>query len=214
MALTTTQLTITNGALRHLGQRKVVSTASTDEQAIVLNDIFIDGFVDDCLEQGQWTFATRTSMFDFSPSVQPAFGYTYSYNMPEDLVRTTGFWGDERLTIPITDYAEEAGYWFVDYQTVFISYISNAADYGASMARWPDAFCRWVEAYLAWRGALRITQSADTEERLEKLQKKLLLKAKSLNAMQKPTAFPPSGSWSTARLGGWGRTNRGGGGWL
>lgn len=217
MTATVTKSTIFNNALtRHLGER-ALSTAemagNTQERSRVLNSIWNDSFVEDCLGDGLWTFATRTSMFDFSPSVQPDFGYRYSYNLPEDLLRTAGIWTDERLKCPLLNYAEEAGYWFCDIQTVYISYISSDASYGGDMSRWPAEFCRWIECYLAWQGCLRITGDAALEARLEKRYKSLLLKSRSRNAMQKPTTFLPAGRWVRARLRNSRTTSNGGGTW-
>lgn len=212
MTATVTKFSLFNNALtRHLGERALSQsefTGNTQERSRVLNGIWNDSFVEDCLGDGLWTFATRTSMFDFSPSVNTAFGYQYSYNLPDDLIRTAGFWSDENLVNPITRYTEEAGYWFCDYQTVFISYISSDASYGADMTRWPPEFCRWIECYLAWQGCLRITGDAALTMALEKRYKQLQVKSRSRNAMQKPTTFPATGSWVRSRIGGWG-TDRG-----
>ena len=212
MTTTVTQETIFNGALtRHLGQRALTTaeiSGNTVEAARVLNAIWDDSFIIDCLEDSYWTFATRTSMFDFSPSVQPEFGYLYSYNIPEDHIRLCGFWSDDRQNVPIIKYAEEAGYWFTDFQTVFISYISSSPEYGLDMSRWPPAFCRWIECYLALQACYRITADAALEQRLEKRNKQLRTEARSKNAMQKPTSFPATGSWVISRQNGWG-TRRG-----
>lgn len=214
MTASTSKFNIFNGALsQHLGERALSQaefTGNTREAARVLNQTWDDSFVEDCLEEGLWTFATRTSMFDFSPSVQPDFGYLYSYNLPTDLMRTAGFWGDELLLNPVTRYAEEAGYWFTDLPTVYISYISNDPNYGGDMSRWPSEFVRWMECYLAWRTCLRITGDKNLRDELEKTQARLLTKARSKNAMQKPTMFYPDGRWVKARRGGWSNNYRGG----
>ncbi len=214
MALTTTQLTLTNGALRHLGQRKITDVNDTGEPATVLRDLWQDGLVDDCLGNGQWLFATRTDMYDFSPSIVPTFGYTYAFDKPEDWVRTTGIWVNPSQSVPLVDYSDEAGYWFTYVATIYVSFISNASNYGGDMARWPEQFCRWLEAYWAWRACYRLTQDQGKTDRLEKMQEKLLVKARSLNAQGRPTSFPPNGGWTNARLGGWGVGSRGGGNWL
>jgi hypothetical protein len=46
---------------------------------------------------------------------------------------------------------------------------------------------------------LKLSNSETEDGRVERLRKKLLLKAKSMAAMAEPTSFPARGNWSLSR---------------
>lgn len=213
MTVATTKLTVFNSAIRHLGVQSITDTADTTSlAATVFNSIWDDdSFITDVLGQGQWKWATRTMEVGYDPDMQVSFGNGYIFTKPDDLIAVTGVWVDPQLTQPLLGYRDAGGFWTAYVQTMYVAYVSSDPDYGANLLTWPNWFVRFVEAYLAWRGAYRITQSRDDEARMQKLQKKLGMEAKSMNARQGATVLPLKGSWSTARTGGWGSN---GPGWL
>jgi hypothetical protein len=64
----------------------------------------------------------------------------------------------------------------------------------------------FVEAYLAGKIVTRLTQDKEQRKMTLSLEKKYLSEARSSDAMEGPTAFPPQGSWVSARLGRSGRS--------
>ena len=205
----TTQLGLYNGALRILKERKLASLSENCEARRLLDDVWEDGPTGDgavkyCLEVGQWTFATRTVQADYSPSVEPDFGYRYAFDQPDDLVDVCGIWQDEGLHTPLTRYTDEARFWYCDLQTIYVSYVSNGEDYGGDMSLWPETFKKLVEAYLAKEIAPNLTQGNDRIAIADRAFKNALLEARSGDAMRKPTKFLPTGSWVASREGRWG----------
>lgn len=201
-----TQLSLYNGALRVLKERKLASLSENREPRRLLDDAWGDGGVTSggvkyCLEMGMWTFATRTVQIDYSPSVEPTFGYRYAYNQPEDMVKPCGLWQDERMQTPLIAYVDERHYWYCDLQTIYVSYVSNAAQYGLDLSLWPETFVDLVEARLAQRIAGNLTQGMDLIQLAEANWKAVKLRAESTDAMKKPTKFLPEGSWTMARRG-------------
>jgi hypothetical protein len=198
--MSTTKLALFNEALTMLlGERKLASLSENREPRRVLDDVWDQGAVKYCLEQGQWNFAMRTSRLPYSPSVTPSFGYRRGFEKPSDLARVSKLCSDEFLNSPITAYTEEAGFWFSDYDDLYISYVSNHADYGSDMSLWPETFVRYVASYLAFRAVRRIKQSGTSADDIEKEMTKHLLDARSKDALAGPTQFLPAGRWTTAR---------------
>lgn len=197
-----TQLTLYNGALGHIGERPLASLSENREPRRNLDAVWDTGAVDTCLEQGQWRFAKRTVKLAPETTIEPVFGYQFAYAHPADFIRLVGISADERMSIPMTQYSVEAGYWFTDASPLYVSYVSNDASYGDNFDLWSKAFERYVEAYLATRIVKRGTHSDEDLETLHELAKKLLNDAKSLDAIQSPTVFPPTGSFVRARSGG------------
>lgn len=196
-----TQLGIWNGALRLLGERKLASLTENREPRRLLDAVWSGGAVDYCLALGQWTFAMRTVMVDYSPSITPPFGYRYGFTQPDDMVKVAAVCSDEYFTQPLLRYADERRHWYADLQTIYVKYVSNHAQYGGDLALWPEAFSKVVEAYLAKEICENLTQSESKLERVERDFERTLTSARSLDAMNKPTQFMPVGSWEAARYG-------------
>lgn len=207
--MASTQLGLYNEALRLLGERKLLDLSENREPRRVLDDIWNNDAVKYCLEQGQWNFAMRAVQIDASTTVTPNFGYRFAFDKPSDWVRTAGVSSDEFFNVPLTKMIEEVGFWFADIDPIFVRYISNSAEYGADMTRWPQTFAKYVAAFLAHEAAFGIT--SDKERKLEAKREMLmrLADARSKDAMSDPTAFPPQGSWTSSRHYGVAKRDRG-----
>ncbi len=199
----TSKLTLYNGALRLLKERPLASLAENREPRRLLDSAWDGGAIDYCLEEGLWKFAKRTVQIDASPSIDPDFGYEFAFDIPTDHKGTAGIWSDEMLTQPFRDYREESGYWYGSLETMYVSYISNDAQYGLDLSLWPQTFVKFVEAHLASEVAGPMTEAG--KEMLQ-LRERLLRAAKSSDAQGDPTRVIPAGSWVRARIAG--RTRR------
>ena len=205
-----TKLSLYNGALRVLKERGLASLAERQESCRLLDAVWDDsptgdGAVKFCLQMGQWTFATRTIRLDYTPSVEPEFGPRYAFEQPADMVRVVGIYADEHCTQPLLSYRDERHYWYADQQTIYASFVSNDIDYGADLSLWPETFGKLVEAYLAKEIAGNLTQGENRIIMADRAWDKAKLEARSLDAANKPTAFPPPGTWNLSRNA---RTNR------
>jgi hypothetical protein len=209
----TTKLGLYNGALRILSERKLASLTENREPRRLLDDAYGDGQTEGsvklCLELGQWTFAMRTVQIDYSPSVEPPFGYRYAFDQPSDMVDVCGIYQDEYCQQPLLHYADERHYWYCDLQTIYVQYVSNHTSYGADLSLWPETFTKAVEADLAREIAGNLTQGENKIKLADYAFQTALRNAKSGDAMRKPTKFMPQGGWVTARRSGWPRERAG-----
>lgn len=200
-----TKLGLYNGALRILKERKLASLSENREPRRLLDDAYGDGSTNGavryCLEMGQWTFATRSVRVDYSPSVEPDFGHRYAFDQPDDMVRVAAVCADEFFTQPLLRYVDERRYWYASQPTIYVKYVSNDANYGADLSLWPESFVKVVEAYLAKEIAGSLTQGDDKVRFAEAMWDRAKKEARSADAMNRPTAFPPPGSWVTSRRG-------------
>lgn len=204
-----TKLKLYNWSLLEIGERKL-SSLSDDVQARHLLDLVWDSgeIVNYLLAQGHWNFASRTSEISYNSAVEPDFGYSRAFSKPSDWVRTSMFAADEYFVNPLEAYEDEAEYWFADVDTIYVKYVSNDNAYGNDMSLWPPTFSRWVSVYLASRICESLTQNRTKMEELEKRAERLLIDARSKDAMNEPSRFLPSGSWARSRSSGW-RGDRG-----
>lgn len=197
----TTRLQVYNGALRILGEPRLTSLSEDRPPRYEADAIWDDGFVTGCLEQGQWRFATRTVQMDADTSIEPDFGYTQVFAVPDDYVRLCGISGDPYFNDTLTRYSIERGYFYADYSPIYIKYVSNHADYGSDLAAWPESFSDLAQAILAEKLSVVVTQREGTQKRVEQAMARARANARSLDAMQDSTKFMPMGTWVRARLG-------------
>lgn len=200
----TTRLDIYNGALRILGERRLASVTENREPRRLLDDVWDADAIKTCLEQGQWKFAIRTVEITYTPSIEPDFGYQRAFTKPTDLVRVVGLSAEPYFNNPLTRYVDEAGYWFSDYDTLYVRYVSDDDEYGRDLSLWPESFTKYVEYYMASEILPNLTASQAKEERVSRDMKKALVEARSRDAMAGPTQYLPLGGWSRALMaGGW-----------
>lgn len=199
------QLSIYQGAALALGDRDIISLTENREIRRSLDRVWKRDGVKTCLQMGLWKFATRSIQYDYSPSVEPPFGYKRAFNKPDDWVRTVGVCEDEYFKVPLLRYQDEAAYWFADLDTIYVRFVSNLADFGMDFSKWPPNFTRFVELWFAWNVAKRTTNSQTDKDQLKKDAMQALLQAKGTDAMDEATQFLPAGTWTTSRRG---RTSR------
>jgi hypothetical protein len=195
----TTQLSIYQGALLCAGERFLSSLTEEREPRRLLDFVWSNNGVRACLELGQWNFAMRTVQIDYDSGVEPSFGYARAFPKPTDWVLTSALCSDDFFRFPLTQYTDEADYWYADLNTLYVRYVSDDVAYGLNMNHWPRSFLDVVEEYFCSKVIRKIADSEEEEVKSEKrLQKKLRL-AKSRALMAQPTAFPPTGSWVRSR---------------
>lgn len=110
--MATGQLGLYNVALRAIGERSLDALTDSGEPRRELDAVWStgNGALRFLLEQGFWNFAIRTQMLDHSASATPAFGLTYAFERPSDMVRLLDISADERFSLPLNEYESEAGY--------------------------------------------------------------------------------------------------------
>lgn len=206
-----TRLKLYNDALEICGERALASLTVNEESRYILDAIWDGGDgVKYCLEQAQWKFAMRSAQFDYDPAIAPDWGYSRGFTKPTDWVATSAVCTDEYFNSPLTQYADEAGYWFADMDTIWIKYVSNDSLYGMDLAKWPYSFKEYVAHYFARRAAPRLPGDKDAD-RIMKKEAIALDVAKNKDAMAGPTTFPARGSWIASRYGRGGINRRDGG---
>ncbi len=197
----TDRLSLYNGALLDIGERELASLSENREPRRVLNQVWNEGAVDYILGLGQWKFAIRTVQMAPETSIEPEFGYQKAYAIPADHVRTTAVYADEYGNVPLTAYRREAGYIFTDIEPIYLGYVSNDVSYGGDLSTWPMEVVQAMQLYLAHRIVWRLTQNQEKTDRIEKAFRKMERDAKSSDAQEDPTKFPPMGSFTRARVG-------------
>lgn len=203
------KLSLFNGALLILGERKLGSLSEDRAPRRRLDSVWDGGGVKYCLAQGLWNFAISTLSLTYSPSVEPAFGYIFAFDKPADWVRTARVSDDEQFCNSRFDFVDEGAYWFANPDTIYVKHVSNDAAFGGDLSMWTENFTCYVEHYFAWKICKATTNSGADKEQIAKDMKKQLAQARVTDAMDEAAQFIPSGSWALSRRGSRGRGDRG-----
>lgn len=196
-----TKLSIYNGALSLLGETPLSSLSEDRSARYWLDRSWDDGLINYCLEQAQWSFATRTLEMTYSTSIVPAFGFQYAFEVPDDFVELNSFWVDPWCQNPLDTYFFEASVIYAASDTIYMKYISNDSNYGGNLARYPQTFTRYVECRLASLVQANITNSENTQAKIDRSEAKALMTAKNMDKRLKPKDTLPLGNWTKSRIG-------------
>lgn len=206
----TTQLRLYNKALRNLGERRLSAVDENIEPRRILDDIYNDEAIKNCLEQGYWNFAMRTQEVSFDPGITPSFGYRFAFTKPDDWVNTYEISTNQYFDPPLLQFHDEGNNWFCDHQTIYIRYVSDDSAYGSDLSLWPETFAEFVGWYLAKEAAGQITGTSADDPEIKKGFKDARKEARSNDVLNQAVKFGPQGSWSGARAGRYGgRSDRG-----
>jgi hypothetical protein len=204
-----TKLGVFNDALGMIGERNLVSVTEDVEARYALDGAWDKAAVSYggpiyCLELGYWNHATRSAAINYSPSVEPPFGFLRAFDKPVDWVRTVSVAADPYYDCPMTQYSDESDFWFADLDVLYVKYVSKDMSYGLDMSIWPMSFQDFVSLYLADQIVDRLTSSATKGESIHKQWKEAKSRANGIDGTNKPTQRIPTGSWAAARGGAWG----------
>lgn len=191
----TTQLLVTNEALRVLGEPSITSTSDTTERGLIMAEIFPQA-AKYAFEQSDWLFANIRVALALSATA-PVWGYRNAFQLPADCYRVlaisrTGYEHDN-----VVEYRVEQGHIITDEDAIYLRYLSS--NYLTAMGAWPQYFCDYVSAEMAVRGCPRLNK--DAAERCEKNLKVRSKLAFSADGVNEPPARRQPGYFATARFG-------------
>ena len=199
--MTIDQLGLYQGALRMLGERKLSSLTEARGPRLLLDDVWAEDPIKACLEDAEWSFATRTALLEADNGVEPDFGYANGFEKPDDWVRTAAISLNEFFDPPLKEFRDEGGFLWLDSPTVYFSWVSDDSGYGRNYAIWPISFQNYVMAYMAKKIHPTVVNATQSIEMLDKQMEKILSKARGKNALTRPVHKQPQGGWVTSRLG-------------
>jgi hypothetical protein len=197
----TSKLSLMNGALKKLKQRKLDSLTVDEAARYALDDEY-DKCLAFMLEAGLWNHASRSVELEESTDVEPSFGYTYAFEKPDDYVKLIAISPNQDLWPTLDSYLDEGGVWNAYCSPLYIQYVSNHTSYGMDLSLWPASFVDAVEYNLAVRVAPEVTAMGTGEfDKLQSDAMKALNTARSRDAMNQAVERPPPGRLVRSRMG-------------
>lgn len=200
----TDRLSLYNKALLYCSEAPLESLEDSGVARRVLDAVWNDGAVRKVLEEGLWNAALRSLELAPDPDVTPGFGYANAFRQPEDLVRLNALSTDAYFGRPLLGFLDEAGYWYADCDRIFVSFVSDGADYGGDLSRWPASLAEAAARWIASIAAHGFNKAEAQIARMEAAAERAFVIARGRDAANQPTRFLPPGSWTEARGGRYG----------
>lgn len=209
--MATSRLALYNIALAKVGERSVASTDEGREPTRLLNEIWDRGQGAQVywLEQGLWNWAVIETSSTASSTGN--FNFQWIHDRPTDYVRLAAISADQTFYNPLTRYEMQSTNIMTDISPVYLRYVSKSTTAGLDMEKWPETFTLWAGYWLALQIAPRIPNMSENDKELLRDEvRNLLYDARSKDAQDEPTRWPPLSSWAQARLSrGWSGRERG-----
>lgn len=194
-----TKLGLYNQALLAIGSQRLTALTDAEERRYRLDDCY-DNVLAECLESGQWNFATKAVEIQSEDSIEPTFGYSYAFLIPSDLANLTGISSSETFNPPLDRYSEEVGYWWADVDPIYVQYVSSDSDYGGDLTAWTPSYERYVYLTLAERVCMALTEGDAKFQAVMQMAKKAKRDAMANDAMGQSAPVVRAGSWVSSRF--------------
>jgi hypothetical protein len=194
------KLEIFRGAARLLGDGTVASLSEQNNKRLAFEEAWTST-VNSMLEKAFWNFALRDVALDADTDREPLFGWDAIFTKPDDWVRTAAISDQPDYRYGFEDFQDRPGVWYANVPTLYVSYVSDAPEYGWNIGAWRQSFCEALEAYLAFKCGLPISNDKSNRNDLWVLFKSLLSEAKSKDALDEAVQRPPAGRLVRARFG-------------
>jgi hypothetical protein len=197
--MTATKLSLYNGALQRLGERGLSTVTDDVPERYHLDTIWDEDPIQHMLEKYIWNFALRTMEWNYNSAIEPDFGYQYVFDKPSDYVRLASLSQDEYLQYPLRNYEVDGDYFYCDYQTIYLKYVSNDSSYGKDYSKFTTHFEQMTATYLAQRLVLALNKSGEMKKELKADYLEMESEARNIDFFELPTRFPPQSSWARSR---------------
>jgi hypothetical protein len=194
------KLELYNMVLGHLGPSRLTGLNDNRPDRREIDAVW-DGVIGGMLERGLWFFALRTQMITPDTDVEPQFGFTYAYRMPDDYRRLRLISIDEAQRLEDPDYRREGAYIFSNQATLYVTFCSDNVNYGFNLGRWTRLFSEATAAEMAFQCGLPIMKDRGTKNDLFVLKKRMLDDALRLDAVDERVKGKPTSSWVNSRFG-------------
>ncbi len=183
-------ISICNSALFKIGANQIMALTDGTKEANACSIRY-----EDCkravLRSHPWSCATKRVIL--SPdTVQPAFGYTYAFQLPADFLRVIKVNPETQ-----DDYKIDGTKLLGDFTELQLKYIYDVAD----ASQFDSLLVEAIACYLAWDISYNITQSFQVKDMMNKDKDKALSKAKLADSQQMPSPEVEANEFLDARLG-------------
>ena len=186
-----------NDALLILGLDDLITVNDDSNRRYKLSQALSSGIVEAELEDLSWQFGITSHQGFHNPSYTAVWGFSRSFDKPDDLHRLDGIFSDEFFQVPLDDYADEDGKWYCNLDIIYIKYVST--NFLVTPSAWPAYFQRLISARMALdAGPALKTEGADVDNAKEQYTSRRD-SAMSNDAMASPPRKISNGDWTSVR---------------
>lgn len=181
-----------NSALAKIGAARITALEEGSKNANLCAELY-ERCRDDLLRAHSWNFATARAKLAKTDS-EPAFGYTASFALPADWVRSIGAYDNEDA-VGSLEYKIEGSFLLTNADEVYLRYVRKVENVNLMPADFREA----LASLLARELAVPIAQSNTLEEKLEARYRTRLRRARTTDGLEDRADPLPLGAWAAVR---------------
>lgn len=194
----TDQLSLYNGAARHLGVTRFLNLTENRQDRRELDAVY-DAALLHVLAQAGWKFALNQIQVEGDDLLTPDFGSrNVAVERPDDFVRLAGFSTNEDFNFDI-DFDQRGNIWYITQSPAYLTYVSSDDELGLNLDLYGPNYTEAVEAWLAYEVALPVTKDRDIKRECRSYYEIALRRARELESIDDRVKFPPNGKWVGSR---------------
>lgn len=192
---------IINRALARIGRQRITSLDDRTADADLIRELYPD-IRQSIIRAHPWHWATRRLALAPGSLGDPSYGWAYRLPLPQvkapygAWLRTVGCWTDEAEECP-AEYLQEAGAILSNDSLLYARMIHDIEDPNRMDALFREA----LSLKLGYELAVALNNSNTQTEVLRKEAADALLRARSVEAIEKKPVVREAGSWETAHQG-------------
>lgn len=192
------KIEICNGALALCGETSITSLSQEGKPARVLARNY-DIVRKKTLTRYRWNFAKKRVELAADPSAPP-FGFTYKYQVPNDLIQLIGLYDRQEpqrnYTSADEPYKREGPYILSDVTPLKIFYIADITD----TSQYDPSFATVFEYALAIKIYYDLTKGTDRYESLKRDMAQAVREARFANAIENTPEVITASDWIDSRF--------------
>lgn len=192
------QIQICNAALIHCGEATITSINESGKGARILKRVY-DNVLDQALTDYRWNFAIERRELAADPTA-PAFGFTYRFTVPEDMLQLVGVYDSQEsnrnYTASEAVYKREGAYIMADDSPLKIIYVKRVTDPG----QYSPEFVKYFSYLLATTIFYDLTKGAERYNALVQGREQAAKQAKFKGAIQNTPEVIVASQWIDSRF--------------
>lgn len=177
-----TKLSVFNGALRLMGEERMVDVDENNKKGRELRSAW-DDVVKGVFESYPWNCASERVALERLTET-PAHTYDYYYAKPSDWLRTINITRTANDDDKLRDYADEAGGIATSETAVYLRYVSS--EYLTAVGDWPQILADYVASVLAYETCQAITGNNSKMTAIDGEKRKRKHEATNWDTLQNP----------------------------
>jgi hypothetical protein len=176
--MATSEISICNLAISWVGGTKITSFSDNTDESKLCEAVYAADR-DAVLEERNWSFATKRAKLN-RLAVDPVFGFSSSFQLPIDHIRTVSLATDQSFNNTVKDWVLEGDQILVNSDVAYLKYVVQCSD----PVRFSPGFVQCLAARIAADISIPLTTNVDLSTYYRNMYKDFLETGGNMDGLQ------------------------------